>query len=75
MADSRKPTVAACVTAIPFNLEERTPSGDWTGRVRTGTIIGALAMLVVVVVVGWTAGMLLLLGERAGSLDQLPFFS
>ncbi|MDP9317918.1 MAG: hypothetical protein M3O94_02355 [Actinomycetota bacterium] len=54
-------------------MEERTPSGDWTGRVRTGTIIGALTMLVVVV--GWTAGMLLLLGERAGSLDQLPFFS
>jgi len=71
LVDSRRPKVAACVTSIPFDLSERTPSGDWTGRIRTGTVVGAIAMLVFVV--GWAAGMLLLCGLRAESLDQLPF--
>jgi len=72
LVNSRKPEVAACVTAIPFDLTERTPSGDWSGRLRAGTIIGAVAMFVFVV--GWTAAMIVLCGRGAASLDQLPFF-
>ncbi len=70
LVNSRKPEVAACVTSIPFDLSERTPSGDWSGRVRASTAFGAVAMFVVVV--GWTAGMLLIWGQQAASMDQLP---
>jgi hypothetical protein len=71
LVNSRKPEIAACVTAIPFDLAERTPSGDWSGRVRKGTIIGAVAMFVFVI--GWTAAMIVFCGMGAASLDQLPF--
>jgi hypothetical protein len=73
LVNSRKPEVAACVTSIPFDLSERTPSGDWTGRVRVGTIIGAVAMFIVVF--GWAAVMIYVLGKSAASMDQLPFVS
>lgn len=72
LVNSRTPQIAACVTSVPFDLSERTPSGDWTGTVRTGTIIGAVAMFVFVV--GWTAVLLYLTGTSAASMDQLPFF-
>lgn len=58
LVDSRKPSRALCVSSIPFDLAERTPSGDWTGHLRVGTVIGAVTMPVVVL--GWTAVMLLL---------------
>jgi hypothetical protein len=70
LVDSRKPTRAACVTAIPFDLSERTPSGDWTGDLRFGTIFGAVAMLIFVV--AWTLAMIVICG-RATTVDILGF--
>ena len=70
LVDSRKPSRAACVTAIPFDLSERTPSGDWTGDLRFGTIFGAVAMLVFVV--AWTLAMIVICG-RATTVDILGF--
>lgn len=66
LADSRKPSRAACVTAIPYDLD-RDAGGNWIGRLRTGTVVGAIAMLIVLI--GWTAGMIWLWGVEAGGLD------
>jgi hypothetical protein len=57
LADSRDPRRALCISSFPYDLE-RDPSGNWTGRIATRVKVGALVMIDVLLI--WTAGMIYL---------------
>ncbi len=62
LADRRKPERALCVSSFPYDLE-RDASGNWVGHVGPRVIIGSVLMIVLLV--GWTAAMVVLCGAAA----------
>lgn len=62
LADKRKPARALCVSSFPYDLD-RDPSGNWIGHVERRVIVGSILMIVLLV--GWTAAMVVLCGTAA----------
>jgi hypothetical protein len=63
LADSRRPQRALCISSFPYDVE-RDPSGNWTGRVSARSNVGAILMIVIVL--AWTAVTGYLGGHGAG---------
>jgi hypothetical protein len=62
LADKRNPARALCVSSFPYQLD-RDPSGNWIGHVERRVIVGSILMIVLLV--GWTAAMVVLCGTAA----------
>jgi hypothetical protein len=62
LADKRKPERALCISSFPYDLD-RDASGNWVGHVAPRVIIGSILMIALLV--GWTAAMVILCGAAA----------
>jgi hypothetical protein len=68
LADSRDPLRALCVSSFPYDLE-RDEAGNWTGRIPSRVKVGSLVMIDLML--AWTAGMCWLWGYQAAQLHGL----
>lgn len=62
LADKRRPSRALCISSFAYDLD-RDATGNWKGHVPPRVVVGSILMMVLLI--GWTAAMVLVCGAAA----------